>query len=473
MMVSLKAVAKMSSPALVLVNEGLPMDIGNDLCTRSSLNAQQKFSCTQLGPMFEAKLNNVIRGNTAVKNGIKDMGATGGSMPSGADTGATGLTGATGPGKATGYAGAGALQDQVASKIADEVSKVAGPVSAEPVAATAAPTSAAAIPTTAAPTASALSTFSTLISKEYEKLAAVYCAFDPSGKRCFALKRGVTESVLCKQDAATKTFTAVPSLSAAEMTACASCDDKTTCASLSNADLQYTCGYTSTNSFCPTLCGLTRCGGAGAPSLSANRTANSAAPSFAQYLNGIGQGLKAWIDSGDQLMGQLADEVVKKEQNGATDAAAARLAYTQVLGVWDHSKTGLKASLSSNQALVGNLCSNGAPTDCSVFGTAKVMGYRSAGCQCQCRPGYTGAKCGEKIACSVFPDCTNSLHATEVSGNRVDGCKCDCTVDYEGDKCTETKCRDKFDFCTYIKGVGCAYFPGDCKKTCKVCKSKE
>ena len=342
----------MSNPALIMVNEGLPMDIGNELCTRASLNAQQKFACAQLAPMFEAKLSDIIRGNTAVKNGIKDLGATGGSMPSGADTGATGLTGATGPGQATGYAGTGALQDQLASKIADEVSKVPGPVSAEPAATGTAAPAPTPTPTTAAPTASPLSTFSALISKEYEKLAAVYCAFDPSGKRCFALKRGVTESVLCKQDAKTKAFTAVPSLSTAEMTACASCDDKSTCASLSNADLQYTCGYSSTNSFCPTLCGLTRCGGTGTPLLSANRTANSAAPSFAQYLNGIGQGLKAWIDSGDLLMGQLADEVGRKEQDGSTDAAAARLAYTQVLGVWDNSKTGLKASLSSNQVFL-------------------------------------------------------------------------------------------------------------------------
>ena len=90
--------------------------------------------------------------------------------------------------------------------------------------------------------------------------------------------------------------------------------------------------------------------------------------------------------------------------------------------------------------------------DCSGH-AASVSGTLISGCTCTCATGYTGPKCDscathyenyptcQPIPCYVGCDC--SWHASSVSGNIVAGCVCECRKGYAGAKCDQ--CATNFE----------------------------
>ena len=90
--------------------------------------------------------------------------------------------------------------------------------------------------------------------------------------------------------------------------------------------------------------------------------------------------------------------------------------------------------------------------DCSGHAAA-VSGTLISGCTCTCATGYTGPTCDscathyenypacQPIPCYVGCDC--SWHASSVSGNIVAGCVCECRKGYAGAKCDQ--CATNFE----------------------------
>ena len=90
--------------------------------------------------------------------------------------------------------------------------------------------------------------------------------------------------------------------------------------------------------------------------------------------------------------------------------------------------------------------------DCNGH-AASVSGTLISGCTCTCATGYTGLTCDscathyenypacQPIPCYVGCDC--SWHASSVSGNIVAGCVCECRKGYAGAKCDQ--CATNFE----------------------------
>jgi hypothetical protein len=259
-------------------------------------------------------------------------------------------------------------------------------------------------------------------------------------------------------------------------TACKNCDDKPLCARQSNKMLKAQCKNDAFSRFCPSMCGLARCGGQGFVEIPFHEPDNNA-PSLGVYLKGVGEGLKAWMVAGGRVLSQLEGEVDTMTVNGDPEAENARESLKQVKRVWSNQKAGLEKTLKANKESVGLLCNNGEPTSCNPDGTEDISGYRKAvgdlsGCKCSCKAGYEGVNCGVKKACSIQNDCSGSINTFKVTGNCVDGCKCQCNAGFGGPKCQQHLCQDKLPLmCKALTQFSACKtdFVNFCQGTCGLC----